>query len=409
MADVPAISQPYLLVTPIPYYVDGEGAVWLDQLWHRDLIEHLRYLTNLILAAPRLSKPERRELVQLEAPPGAEIRCVPLPSLDSTSSALAGLPRTIWALWRAVGDASIVHSGIAGWPYPLGWIANPIALLRRKRLIIVVESTPWRLTGAEGEGWKAGVRAALSEFVGRWWVNHAHLAFFTQQGYQESLATRCRGDAYTTPASWINSEDVLEDAAAERSWRAKLSDRDTRLKLIFVGRLIPQKGVDILLEVLRRLEARGVQLDLDVLGEGPRRAACVEASRELRNLKIRLLDPVPYGNRLFEILRSHHAIVVPSLSDEQPRIVFDAYSQALPVIASDTDGLRAHVIEGTTGRLVPCADVEALASTLTAVSRAPDQLREMGLRALAFARSRTHREMHRERHRILVERLSRFC
>src|SRR5437763_3525524 len=55
---------------------------------------------------------------------------------------------------------------------------------------------------------------------------------------------------------------------------------------------------------------------------------------------LRLLDPVPPGAPFLALVRRYHALLLPSLSDEQPRVVLDAASQAVPAIASDTDGLR---------------------------------------------------------------------
>jgi hypothetical protein len=81
--------------------------------------------------------------------------------------------RTFWILWDAVGQAEIVHSGIAGWPYPLGWMANLIAKLRRKKLLIIVESARWRIV--EKALVTASVlkrlEASVYELLARYWCS----------------------------------------------------------------------------------------------------------------------------------------------------------------------------------------------------------------------------------------------
>jgi glycosyltransferase involved in cell wall biosynthesis len=118
-------------------------------------------------------------------------------------------------------------------------------------------------------------------------------------------------------------------------------------------------------------------------------------------VRLELLDPVPYGASFFELVRSYHGLVVPSLTDEQPRIVFDANAQAVPVIASDTDGLRPHVEHDETGWLVPPGDVAALAAAIERAVASPAELRRMGLAALTKVHGSTHRAMHVVRSHIL--------
>lgn len=393
------IDRPYLLIVPIPHYVHDDGSVWLDRLWHHDLIEHLSYLRRFTLLSPRRPFAEGTDLVRVDPPPGVEFDVVAIPSLDSIGEALQGLPRLTATLWKTIGRVDIVHSGVAGWPLAIGWIANPIALARKKKLVIVVESAFWRVPEGRRASLKARIRAGVSEFLARFFVNRAHLLLVTQPSYKTSLLTTGTGRAYITPATWINDEDVLPEAEAERCWQAK-SARPPRV--LFAGRLVAEKGVDVLLAALRRLDERGVDLRVDIIGDGPLRAACAEAGRSLRRVQSSLLDPVPYGKPFFELLQRYHAVVVPSLSDEQPRLVFDALAQAVPVLASRTDGLTAHVVDDRNGWLFPPGDADALAATL---ERASDgaALRRMGMTGLAGARELTHRAMHRNRCKILID------
>ena len=118
-----------------------------------------------------------------------------------------------------------------------------------------------------------------------------------------------------------------------------------------------------------------------------------------------VLDEVPYGEPFMSLLRGFDAVLVPSLSDEQPRITYDALSQAVPVIGSATGGICEVVESGVTGRLSPPNDVTALTESIVWAGRNRPALREMGLRGPASVRHSTHQAMHRNRHKLLREAL----
>jgi glycosyltransferase involved in cell wall biosynthesis len=401
------IERAYLLVMMIPFCVDDAGDVWLERGWHRDFVRHLTYIRRLTLVAPayRLSEAKGQDLVRVDVPPSVTLRFVSLPKQESMLSALAALPRTASVLWDAVKSAEIVHSGIVGWPYPVGWIANAAALLQRRSLMIVVESAPWRLSDDPADhGWRDRMRASVMEVAARWFVNRATISFFTQPSYQTSLLTRTSRPGFVVPASWIDEGDVLSSASAAEAWRTK-RERGEDARFLFAGRLMREKGLEVLLDAVERLRQKRIPLDLDIIGEGPLRARCTESATAGGSVRVRVLDPVPYGPAFFELVRRYHAVVVPSLSDEQPRIVFDAFSQAVPVISSDTDGLRPHVLAERTGWVVSRGDVSLLADALAAGASSPDRLERLGLEALEYARGSTHAKMHSDRRRLLSENL----
>ncbi len=180
----------------------------------------------------------------------------------------------------------------------------------------------------------------------------------TQDEYCESLLGSKRSKGFVIPASWIDEKDILPDYVAEDIWQKKLAASDSRLRLLFVGRLVPAKGLLVLLQAMRQLSTEGLPISLDILGEGELKNQCELAASELKGTTaVNLLGTVPYGAPLFELIRRYDAIVVPNISDEQPRIVFDAYSQAVPVLASDTPGLRSCVKDGELGLFAAPNDV----------------------------------------------------
>jgi glycosyltransferase involved in cell wall biosynthesis len=407
--DLRCYPHPYLLVVGqhLPIYRNGSGQLFTDELWQKDLAMHLEYLDHLMIATPVLHQDPPSDAVLLDSGP-SRIEIVELPAQTSFLSAIRAMPTLVCRLWRATRRAGIVHTGIAGWPIPVGWIVTPLVLLCRKPYVVIVESAPWRLQKGAAAGWKRRLRASVQELMGRWVLSKAELAIFTQDEYRQSLMGREASRGHVIPASWIDEQNILTDVEADQVWQRKLAATDSRLKILFVGRLVPDKGVLVLLEALRQLSAGDAPIMLGILGEGDLKRECTTVGSELTGVtSVSVLGTVPYGAPLFALIREYDALVVPTVSDEQPRIVFDAYSQAVPVLASDTAGLRSCVRKGETGLLTTPNDVSALVALLQYASRHRLELKQLGVRSLKYAHEMTHQEMHRQRVVLLKEMLDR--
>jgi len=392
------ISNPYLLVVwQMPLYRDASGRLFADQLWGVDLLRHLEYLTALSIVCPCLNQTPPPDAVCLDSSPN-RLNVIEVPVQNSFLQSLRLTPRIILALWKGVRNADIVHTGIEGWPIPIGWIAASIALMQRKILLINVESASWRLQPGSKVNWKVRLRSILHERVGCWLISRTDLPTFTQDEYRQSLLGSDSARGFVIPASWIDDADVISDDEAERLWQNKLHTRESRLRILFAGRLTVKKGVPLLLQSIRLLAEENQGIELDILGEGDLEADCKEACRMFTGSTcVRMLGTVSYGAPLFHLLRNYDAVVVPSISDEQPRIVFDAYSQAVPVIASDTTGLRSCVHEGVTGLLFLPGDPAALANLLRYSPEQSEKLHRLGISSIKLARDMTHRTMHQRR------------
>jgi glycosyltransferase involved in cell wall biosynthesis len=149
-------------------------------------------------------------------------------------------------------------------------------------------------------------------------------------------------------------------------------------------------------------EAQTLSIEVTLIGSGELREAALELAGRLRKVRLHILEPVTYGTPFLSLLRDFHAALVPSLTDEQPRIIFDAFSQAVPVLASDTAGHRDLVIPGSTGQLFAPGSAEALLVALRRVTDDPSSLLQMGLAGLEIAAGQTRARMHLDRARQLA-------
>ena len=156
--------------------------------------------------------------------------------------------------------------------------------------------------------------------------------------------------------------------------------------------------MSVLLEALKILDRRGIPVDVRMYGRGRLHDECVTVARQLnRGVKLTMGGLLDYGEAFFEMLRDHDLLVAPSISDEQPRIIYDCFSQALPVIASDTPGLRQCFSDMPNKKFVPAGDACALADAIAWASDHREQLRDLGIMGLDSARALTHDQMHYRR------------
>ncbi len=408
MGDLIPIEKPYLLCINIESYCDENGHRYLGELWHKDLRLHLKYLKNLRLACPCRHGTPPPNAIALHADPLFENLCIiDLPTTEGFVDALLKLPLTIAKLWVAVRQAEYVHAGITGWVIPYAWLVAPIiALYPSKCFLLIVESAPWRLPDNAPASFVAQLKSKLFETLGRGCVNAADLAIFTQEEYKSSLLTKHPERGHIIHASWIDKDSIVSEAEAAKLWQIKSSAAQC-LKVIFVGRLVENKGVLVLLKTMRLLGEANIPVQLSILGQGELLSACQQAREALQALhgktRIRVLEPVPYNREFFSLIQSHHAVVVPSLSDEQPRIVYDAYAQALPVFASNTAGLRDCVQHEHNGMLIQPNDANALAKLFQWSLQNVPTLEAMGMTARSTACTLTHWEMHQRRWQLLQE------
>jgi glycosyltransferase involved in cell wall biosynthesis len=399
----PRLAVSYLLVVEqqLPIYRDKMGQLFTGDLWHKDLLMHLEYLDHLMLASPCHQQEPPQDAKPLSVD-NSQFEVIELPQQRGLLRSLKVMPIIVYRLCKAIRRADIVHSAIAGWPIPMGWVVTPLTLVLRKPLVIIVESAPWRLQPGLATGWKRQLRAVLQEIMGRWVLRNADLVICTQNEYLQSLLGPKQTQGFVIPASWIDEKDILSQDEANETWKRKLSTSDSRLEILFVGRLAQEKGLLVLLEAMRQLNQESLPISLDILGEGPLREECELASSELSGVTaVNMLGTVPYGAPLFSVIRQYDAVVVPSITDEQPRIVFDAYSQAVPVLASDTPGLRSCVKSGEVGLSAASNDVSALSGLLRYAAEHRSELKQLGLRSLIYAHTMTHQEMHRQRANLL--------
>ena len=161
--------------------------------------------------------------------------------------------------------------------------------------------------------------------------------------------------------------------------------RTAGVEILFVGRLEPRKGIDVLLAAAPWLLAGAPDVRLVVVGEevAPPGAASVRAGFMERHAGAPWLDRVRFEGPLprAALLARYAAcdlVVIPSRYESFGLTALEAMIFAKPCVASDAGGLAEVVAHGETGLLVAPGDPAALACALLRLVRSKGQRRRMG-------------------------------
>ena len=146
--------------------------------------------------------------------------------------------------------------------------------------------------------------------------------------------------------------------------------------LVFLGRLVSEKGVDLLLEALAALRTRNLFPSLTIVGGGPELAPLQQLAARLElNGQVTFSGP-KRDAALRDLLRRHKILVVPSRYDEPFGVVaLEGIACGCVVVGSQGGGLPEAI--GPCGLTFPNGDVNALAGALASLLSAPNEQKRL--------------------------------
>lgn len=134
--------------------------------------------------------------------------------------------------------------------------------------------------------------------------------------------------------------------------------------VLFIGRLIENKGCQYLIEAMGKIQQFRPEVKLVVVGDGPLRQELHQQASGLSNVQF---VGIQAQSEVRRWLRTAKLLCVPSVtlssgaSEGLPTVIAEAYAMGLPVVATSVAGIPEIVVDGQTGFLVPERDAEALA------------------------------------------------
>lgn len=146
--------------------------------------------------------------------------------------------------------------------------------------------------------------------------------------------------------------------------------------VLFVGRLIQSKGVQVLLEAFGVLAEERADARLAIVGDGPMRKQ-LETAAGTMTCRDRVFF---YGNRndIVDFMKSATVFVLPSFVEGLPNALLEAMSCGLPVVASRVGGIPDAVSDGDNGILVSPGSGDEIEKALKSLFSSPVMRRRLG-------------------------------
>ena len=171
-----------------------------------------------------------------------------------------------------------------------------------------------------------------------------------------------RAKGYGGPVTVIPQFGV--DTAVYKPPPGEAKEDRQPLQIGYVGRLVEEKGVDLLLRAVAELDG---EWRVSILGEGPHRARLLQLAEQLELRENVAFEPPLPTAKMPEYYRKLDALVLPSRArphwkEQFGRVLIEAMACGIPVVGSNS-GEIPHVI-GQAGLLFPEEDVEALRAGL---------------------------------------------
>jgi glycosyltransferase involved in cell wall biosynthesis len=269
--------------------------------------------------------------------------------------------------WRRIGalstmlqdmQADVVHTHL--------FSADVWGRLAARHISVPVVTTEHNINTAEPWHWRQ-IKRCMRSLSRAYTAPSEAVAEYMQRAYAVS------GDAIHIIPHGI---DTL------RYEQLPIATYESPLRILMLGRLVPQKGHEVFLRALARLPKEILQVT--IVGSGPLLGSLHRLAQDLGigasiTWHDAVQDVVPY-------YAASDIVVVPSLWEGFGLVALEAMASGRVVIASHTDGLKELIQNGETGWLVSPGSVDALAEQIMALTQAtPDALQQVAAQARAWA------------------------
>ena len=182
---------------------------------------------------------------------------------------------------------------------------------------------------------------------------------------------------------WSRGVDhnLWNPARRDMAWRRAHGYADDETIVLFFGRLVKEKGLDVFEEVVTTLRQRGRKVRPLIVGAGP-------AGDDMAG---RIGDAVFTGHvegaALARAVASADVLINPSTTEAFGNVNLEAMASGVALVSADAPAARALVEEGRTGLLVPARDAGAYADAVEALMDDPARLRDMTRQAIEASKA----------------------
>jgi glycosyltransferase involved in cell wall biosynthesis len=321
----------------------------------------------------------------------------PLPLLRYLAMFAVGPVLAFWLVWRHSVRILVAQSPYEGFAAAIakvvaGWFGQRVALIAENHGDFEVSLFLQRRVALPN------LYRWLMRTTARFALHHADLLRAVSNSTREQLQRWAPGKPLLQFRTWTDI-DVFLKAGADRAREGQ--------DIVYVGVLIPRKGVHNIINAFAKVAVDFPQTRLELIGREENEAYTEELKTQVERLglngRVRFVGEIPQAE-LAQWLRKANVIVLPTYSEGLPRVVFEAMAVGLPVIASAVSGIPEVVEEAATGFLVPPGDEVVLAERLRWVLEHPEEAEGLGQRARAFTKKFFSTEAYVNSYRQLFKR-----
>jgi glycosyltransferase involved in cell wall biosynthesis len=229
----------------------------------------------------------------------------------------------------------------------------------------------------------APFRSRVKAASRRWATRKALRAFAAVRTVSSAARTSIATFAGALPVVTIPVPVPMVSSTARRA-----SARDKEPRVMFVGRLAPEKDLDTWLAVARAVADQRPAARFEIVGDGPERA---RLEREVERLGLghvlSFTGVVPHAG-LGEVYARAAVLLLTSQAEGFGRVLVEAASQGVAAVSTSVAGPRDIIINGVTGFLHEPGDVEGLARSVSNLLGHPLRAVAMGARAKTLVSAR---------------------
>lgn len=218
------------------------------------------------------------------------------------------------------------------------------------------------ITGIGTAMHKDGLLRSFICFLYRFVTPFAAGVFFENSGNRDSFVKwkLCtKEQTHVFPGAGINVEQF------EFCPYPKIIDR---VKVLYIGRLMPEKGINELCQAARHFNDANFKVDFELAG------ACEESYKHEFDTYLATTPNLKYLGFLADVrpaIRDAHAILLPSYHEGMANVLLEGGALGRPLLASNIHGCKEAIVDGANGLLFDVKDTASLIQTISAFLASP--------------------------------------
>lgn len=196
------------------------------------------------------------------------------------------------------------------------------------------------------------------------WLRHFHAHSAATLVPTQELAEFLRGRGFGAVRLLRRAVDtqLFDPARRCESLRLGWGLTDDELAVVYVGRVAPEKNLELNVRAFRALQQQRPQARYVWIGDGPARAELARANP----------DFIFCGSLRGDVLATHFAscdlFLFASLSETFGNVTLEAMASGVATVAFDYGAAREHMVDGVNGRRVTCGDADAFVAAAVALA-----------------------------------------